>query len=269
MSEAVHILSRKLVATERDRYGIDTDAEFIEQPVERRNGLPPTVDVLDALMEEMRRRQVAGDWADRSVSDRWSSPRVHFALRLCRSEAAQRGLWHWLALRYPWYLEWRWSDSDGVVAEDRWWGQINKQAFARLWWGAEIFRDGRDYGPVEKAFVFQDLPNSLLHRPIVRCRSLALAIVDRLDQTPSASANHVNRLAKVLNLATVGSPPEVETNYQADDFVAFERWAESSPRLPKGWDEAPFGPESVDTSAASLAGGSTVVGRGWSYAKLD
>ncbi|EUA52267.1 hypothetical protein I553_2453 [Mycobacterium xenopi 4042] len=145
-------------------------------------------------------------------------------------------------------------------------GPIHKQAFARLWWGAEIFRNGGDYQPVELAFIFQDLPNSYLHRPIVRCRSLALAIIDRLNETPALDADHVNGLARVLNLATVGSPPEVETDYQSDDLTAYERWASDRPRVPTSWDALPRGPESIDTTTDSLQRASTIVNRGWVFA---
>ena len=48
----------------------------------------------------------------------------------------------------------------GCHPDERWNGGINKQTFARLWWGAELFRNGDDYGPVKHFFERQDFPNS-------------------------------------------------------------------------------------------------------------
>ncbi|RDH76892.1 hypothetical protein DVS77_18835 [Mycolicibacterium moriokaense] len=145
---------------------------------------------------------------------------------------------------------------------------MHKQAFARLWWGAELFRDGGDYRSVERAFIFQDLPNSYLHRPVVRCRSLALAIIDQFGETTSPSAKQVNGLARVLNLATVGSPPEVETGYQNDDLEAYNAWVTERYTPPALWDDLPAGPPAADTTANSKAGGDRVVHRAWTYAGL-
>lgn len=267
MSDVLNSLPVRLDADARGLY--DPGRHPQETAVVRQNGQSPTLETLDSLMTEMRNRSDSGYWEDRTESDRWLAPRVHYALRLFRSEAADRGVWQWIALRYPWYVDWRWVGQDGTVAEDRWWGPIHKQAFARLWWGAEIFRDGPDYRPVEQAFVFQDLPNSYLHRPIVRCRSLALAIIDRISGSKGAGSTHVNDLARVLNLATVGTPPEVETAYQADDYVAYDQWCSESPPAPTNWDPLPQGPRASDTSQASLDGGSRIVARGWEYAGLE
>ena len=269
MSEDLCSIPCRLNSLQRNEFESGESSDCPTVPVVRPDQPAPTVHVLDTLMAEAQNRQIRGGWPDRATSDRWLAPRVHSALRLYRTEAADRGVWQWVAMRYPWYLQWRWSDDEGTVADDRWWGPIHKQAFARLWWGAEMFRDGDDYKPVEKAFVFQDLPNSYLHRPLVRCRSLALAIVDRFGQSSKATAAQVNGLARVLNLTTVGSPPEVETGYQADDLAAYDDWVRGGPAVPRDWDGAPTGPPAVDTSPSSRAGGVTVVNRGWTYAGLD
>lgn len=265
MSDELRSVPRRLDAEQREANGSD---EAANGSVVTRHGQPVTVAVLDSLMEQTGDRARLGIWEDRAHSDRWLAPRLHYALRLLRAEAADRGIWQWIALRYSWYLAWRWADPDGKVAEDRWWGPIHKQAFARLWWGAEIFRDGPDYRPVEQAFVFQDLPNSYLHRPLVRCRSLALAVVDRVAGSSSPSANQVNSLARVLNLATVGTPPEVETGYQIDDLSTYQQWAASTIPLVDDWAPLPSGPPAADTTESSREGGARIVKRGWQYAKL-
>lgn len=268
MSDHLHSIPQKLDSAERDAVFEKSDLGEHSLLLERADGPAPLMKALDALMMAAHNRQLDGEWSDRATSDRWLSPRIHYALRLFRGEAAERGVWQWVAMRYRWYVEWRWSDREGAVASDRWWGPIHKQAFARLWWGAEIFRDGADYRSVERAFVFQDLPNSYLHRPVVRCRSLALAIVEQFSDANSPSAKQVNSLARVLNLATVGSPPEVETGYQNDDLDAYNAWVTADFMPPAIWDDLLAGPPAADTTADSKAGGDRVVHRGWTYAGL-
>lgn len=267
MSDVLRTLPLRLDADERGTYRSGQHPQ--ESTIRRSRGLSPTLDALESLMIETRNRVTSGYWEDRTYSDRWLAPRVHYSLRLHRSEAAERGVWQWIALRYQWYVDWRWVGQDGSVADDRWWGPVHKQAFARLWWGAEIFRDGPDYRPVEQVFVFQDMPNSYLHRPIVRCRSLALAIVERVSHAKEPSSGQVNDLARVLNLATVGTPPEVETDYQVDDQDAYERWCEETPQVAGNWEHLPQGPSAVDTSESSLRGAAQIVNRGWQYAGLE
>ena len=138
MSEGLYTLPRRLNELERSLFQSGGTPESQPLPILRSGQPVPAVDTLDALMTEARNRQKRGDWMERATSDRWLAPRVHCCLRLFRSEAADRGVWQWIALRYHWYVNWRWADEDDLVAEDRWWGQVHKQAFARLWWGAEL-----------------------------------------------------------------------------------------------------------------------------------
>jgi hypothetical protein len=229
------------------------------------------LDVVHSLFGAFDDKLDDGIWDDdRAASDRWLAPRLHFALRLTRAEASDRGLWQWLALEKPAYVHWRWQDSEGFVADNRWWGEIHKQALARLWWGAELFRDGASYTPVVQAFVKQDLPNSYLHRPLIRCRSLALAIVEELSPMTGTmrSSDEINDLARVLNLATAGAPPEAETGYQMDGSAAFTAWAASTPDMPDSWADLPGGPAAEDTTAASRDGGKSIVNRGAKYANF-
>jgi hypothetical protein len=229
------------------------------------------VTVLDALMKEFALRRDAGAWSDdRAAADRWLAPRVHYALRLSREIASDRGAWEWLAIRYQDHTQWRWLDHNaGTVGEDHWFGPIHKQAMARLWWGAELFRNGADYRPVERAFVRQDLINSYLHRPLVRCRSLAIGILEVVSPPTNPtekSAKEVNDLARVLNFATAGAPPELETNLQQDDWSGYAKWASSDAEMPQSWDPLPIGPQTEDTTDESLQGGLRVARRGWEFA---
>jgi hypothetical protein len=242
-----------------------------EEAVLRSNGSGIDLTVLDGLMKDFDRRRDAGEWSnDRATADRWLAPRVHYALRLTRDIASDRRIWEWLAVRYQTHTFWRWLDTNAVtVTEDHWFGPIHKQVMARLWWGGELFRDGPDYSPVERAFVRQDLINSYLHRPLVRCRSLALGILEVVapaNAPNQKSASEVNDLARVLNFATAGAPPELETHLQQDDWSGYANWAFQDAEMPGSWDPLPRGPETEDTTGESLEGGLRVARRGWEFA---
>ena len=234
------------------------------------DGTPVALTAFLDLMDEFAARRVCGEWDDdRAESDRWLAPRLHWSLRLTRAQAADRNAWLWLALIQSEYVRWRWEGEKGVT-EDRWTGAVNKQAFARLWWGGELFRNGSDYSPVVRAFVRQDLPNSYLHRPFVRCRSLALALLDVAapeGREMSVSADDVNDLARAVNLATAGAPPEAEVGYVADDVLGYLRWVRDTPIRPFDWDPRPLGPACSDTTEASLRRAGKVAERCAGYAR--
>jgi hypothetical protein len=255
----------------RQLIGHTAAGTVLSEPVRLHGGDSPLIDleVADHLMSSAGLRRDCPDWREnRSASDRWLAPRLHYAVRLTRAQAGDRSLWAWLAVRYSSYVAWRWTGTDGAVKEDRWTGPVHKQAMMRLWWGAELFRNGNDYTSAQRAFLRQDFPNSYLHRPFVRCRSLSLALLEIV--APSAGGEvrsaEVNDLARVLNLAMAGCPPELETDFQQDDHAAFDAWTIGKPVLPADWEVLPKGPAAVDVTEASLEGGRSIASRGWQHA---
>src|SRR5207244_262844 len=111
---------------------------------------------------------------DAAKSDEWLGPRLHHVLRLKRTEAAERGIWLYLAIvERPDYVVWRWGSEDETkepVNVDRFAGPDYKHAFARLWWMVELFRDGPDYEPATLALRSQDIPNNLFRMDIAHHR---------------------------------------------------------------------------------------------------
>jgi len=258
--------SRQLDALDRARV-IETGQAptDVTEQVTRDGGAEISLAALRSLRTAFEDRKES--WAAPEKSDQWLAPRLHSALRLTRAQAADKGLWHWVAVAFwPEYVTWRWGKS-GAVADNRWFGPVNKQAFARLWWGGELFRDGPDYSVAELAFRNQDLVNSLLHRPVVRCRSLAIGIVKALWECAEAESgpdsDSINDLARVLNLSTAGSPPEAWVGFRNDDFRAALAWASTDAAAQEhDWTQPLVGPEGRDTDEGSQALGAKLAHRG-------
>ncbi|MFE4547545.1 DUF6339 family protein [Streptomyces sp. NPDC056785] len=144
----------------------------------------------------------------RTGADAWLAPRLHATLRLTRAEAADPGLWNYVALgAAPDYVHWRHTRSGGRRAEpapaavDRFKGPHYKQAFARLWWAAELFRDGPDYGPVVTACGNQEMLNTALRLEVMDHRPTAQAVVRLLSDGTVNTGREANALLAAVNSA--------------------------------------------------------------------
>jgi len=189
-------------------------------------------------------------------SDVWLAPRVHASLRLTRAEAADRWVWAFLAIaEFPEYVRWRWKDSSGDVVADRFIGPEYKQALARLWWGAELTRNGGSYAPTEFAFKIQDIPNTWQRLDAFHNRAAAVAAVQflaKLRDGELATGREANRLAKAFNhqLTTVvldelapNPPPNSD---------AWDAWLMEEPDPTTTWDDLPAGPDEDSVPVESL-----------------
>jgi len=186
------------------------------------------------------------------ASDAWLAPRVHAALRLRRSEAADRRMWSWLAVvRYPEYVRWRFPGKDGSTAAKRFIGGDRDNALARLWWGAEMTRDGGDYGPTVGAFARQDIPNTWFVLNAFHNKAAALAALRML---PGMSGRPINRLSTALNHYLTTVMLDCVAPIPAPDLAAAEEWVagRSDPdqlvedSLPQGPEEDPVDEELID-----------------------
>ncbi|WP_020138939.1 DUF6339 family protein [Streptomyces sp. 351MFTsu5.1] len=187
-----------------------------------------------------------------TTADAWLAPRLHETLRLTRREAADKRFWTYLALGVaPDYVVWRHlpePKADGSrarVARDKFVGAHHKQTFARLWWAAELFRNGSDYQPVVVACGNQDMLNSALRLDIVDHRPTALALVRLLERGVVRTGREVNALTPAVNAAAATLmydviAPDVERDGESlRDWIAAAESALPSPRndLPEGPDE--------------------------------
>jgi hypothetical protein len=218
---------------------------------------------VDDAITVVRLAMDASDATHPAQSDAWLGPRLHAALRLTRREAARRGVWRFLGVvAIPEYVRWRWTTirEDKVVPPrlERFVGPDYKQALARLWWMAELFRDGSDYGPAERALRNQDITNNLFrmdvahHRPTVQG---AVAVLGANSDDEEASGRVANALAKAVNTTATTLLLDVVAPDAPLDDDARSRWIAEARDYDPGryFDELPEGPSDPAVPATSVA----------------
>lgn len=201
-----------------------------------------TTPVRELLNEAMRR------FADnRATADGWLAPRLHATVRMTRAEAADNRLWNHLAMLVaPDYVVWRHKGAETATAA-RFSGPHYTQAFARLWWAAELFRDGEDYRPVETACQVQDVLNTTMRLDVIDHRPTTQAILSVLARLMSAGTprpgDQVNALSSAINAAGSTLVYDVLAPDEPADYDALHDWiAQSADMPPVPWDRLPDGP---------------------------
>ncbi|MFF5012452.1 DUF6339 family protein [Streptomyces sp. NPDC001165] len=219
------------------------------EPAGARWNVGPVRDLVDVAI---RRHD-----GDRAAADAWLAPRLHATLRMTRREAADTGLWNFLALVVaPDYVLWRHKGhtKEGERATaDRFVGVHYKQTFARLWWAAEMFRDGDDYEPSCIACGNQDVLNTMLRLEVIDHRPTARAVVRLLEKGVVSTGRQVNGLATAINAAASTLVYDVVAPDDGPDSEARRYWideAENASPAPR--DNLPFGPDDGQVPADSV-----------------
>ncbi|MFD9303077.1 DUF6339 family protein [Streptomyces sp. NPDC060048] len=200
---------------------------------------------------------------NRTAADGWLAPRLHATLRMTRAEAADNRLWNHLAMLVaPDYVAWRHRRSDtdagrGAATVTRFSGPHYTQAFSRLWWAAELFRDGADYRPVEFACRLQDILQTTMRLDVIDHRPTAQAILKVLEQRVSAGArrpgDQVNALSAAVNAAGSTLVYEVLAPDAGPEIDALRDWIDESEQAAAvPWERLPEGPEDGTVRRASV-----------------
>ncbi|GAQ57797.1 DUF6339 family protein [Streptomyces acidiscabies] len=160
--------------------------------------------------------------------DAWLAPRLHALLRLTRAEAADSALWNYLALGVaPDFVVWRHFNETRKKVNARYFkGPYHKQAFARLWWSAELFRDGDDYQPVVTACRNQDMLNTVLRLDVIDHRPTAQALVRLMGREVVRTGRDANALGKAVNAAAATVMYDVLAPDVGRDTGAVRRWVD-------------------------------------------
>lgn len=230
------------------------------------NKVADELPVNDRRMESRRVRELIHDAMNRfrnerpTTADAWLAPRLHETLRLTRREAADRRFWNYIALGVaPDYVVWRHMPepkSNGrrsSVARDKFLGPHFKQTFARLWWAAELFRDGPDYQPVVVACSNQDMLNSALRLDVIDHRPTALALVELMTRGTVRTGREVNALTTAVNAAAATLMYDVLAPDVDRDGEALRNWiADAERALPSPRNDLPEGPEEEQAPVESV-----------------
>ena len=220
--------------------------------------LEPVRVVLDEAMSRYSQ-------ADAAASDSWLGPRLHAALRLSRREAGNRDLWRFLSLWAADYVRWRFGppagedDPENAAKAERFIGPDSKHSLARLWWMAEVFRDGKNYSTAALALTQQDIVNNLFRMSISNHRPTALAALAVLPASKDGKSlpdgRRANALAKATNAAASTLMLDMIGPDAAIDTTARAQWesvrTDHDPRL--YFDELPEGPDDGETPAEAVA----------------
>ncbi|WP_418957283.1 DUF6339 family protein [Streptomyces tritici] len=197
---------------------------------------------------------------DRTRADGWLAPRLHATLRLTRREAADKRLWNHLALAVaPDYVAWRHLSEPTAkkperrIAAERFRGPADRQCFSRLWWAAELFRNGPDYEPVELACGNQDLIHTVLRLELIDHRPTAQALVRLLERGQVTTGREVNGLSTAINAAGATLVYDVLAPDEPRDPTRLRDWiAEAGSALPVGRHELPTGPDEEPAPERSI-----------------
>lgn len=138
----------------------------------------------------------------RPADDAAMAVAVRAALPLSAREAADRNLWWWLTLRrYPKIVRRRWAKSgdDNSLSRERMLGQVNRNALARLWWGAEMVGSLPDPDAYTRLmFKNQDLFEAIIGRSLGRYPEALGVILDELSPLHGKPAREIVRDLRFL-----------------------------------------------------------------------
>ena len=145
-------------------------------------------------------REVLADITDRydryehSIDATAAEP-VREYLDFSRHIATDSGLWHWLTVsEFNEFVYYRWRESGNIEEKFLKAGaDIYSNAVHRLWWGAELTRDGNDYTRTKTMFRQGELANDVLDRWFARYEPAAKVVIDELDGEDSDVISDVTR----------------------------------------------------------------------------
>lgn len=244
----------RVLVTEDFRKGDPVTVDATDYIVELELGRKIDLLSLRAMVETSMQRFEHEPWK----SDPWLGPRLHATLRLTRREAADKRIWQYLTVvEFQEYVRWRWSqeNADDPVTLDRFFGEDSKNALSRLWWTAEMTRNGSDYGPAVHALSIPRFSNHWHPLNLMHHKPAALAAVDflRLFQTKGTTTAQAEQMAKSVNVALRTLCLDALTANPATDGQAVRDWIKERIDETTMMDELPKGPDEAPVPEADIA----------------
>jgi len=153
-------------------------------------------------------------------ADRELASRLHEALPLSRRLASDAGVWRFLAvIRRPDYVRFRWGTEDFESTRRRYWSlgtRPDSNAFARLWWIAELTESGGDYWLTRRVLGNTNLANVIFVRSFSRYRPAVKAFVEVMGEE---GREEIARVAKQMHTALSTMPLEGMREAELVDMV--------------------------------------------------
>jgi len=192
-------------------------------------------------VEDVRRLvdEAIQNFGPRSLEgDAWLAPRLHNLLRLERRQASNQGFWRWMALEVmPDYVRHRWAQKkkgfDNYVDAYSYLGTgyfLRRNAVSRLWWGAEIMRNGADYTEVEPALKNSGIDQYALDLRFGNLRPAAIAfsrVARGAEVGRPLKFDEIKALSKRVNLLLSGTSLESLAPAGQDEVDdPYEQWVE-------------------------------------------
>lgn len=135
--------------------------------------------------------------------DSWLAPRLHSAVRIPRRIASDDGVWTWLAVQCQPFVEGRFKKGSKKLHPWRYRGVWSRNALSRLWWGAEMTRNGPDYSCVPYCFARTRTAQFALELMYSWDRGAAIAftrVAEGLDGRPRLTDSQTKRLSTKIKL---------------------------------------------------------------------
>lgn len=148
---------------------------------------------------------------------------LHRALPLNRRQASDRGFWKWLGVIHaPDFVAWRWAPdrNSGLRSKERFFGDRVRQTFSRLWWAAELTRDGSDYSLTAELLNlpgFQDVYEAIFGRAFGNYRPAMAAFIKVIH---GKSEKNIRKLAKELGYALTITVLETTSEAELEQIMA-------------------------------------------------
>lgn len=194
----------------------------------------PTGFVVDADLTAELQNYVLKRFPDkrdrgRSELDAFLAPRLHCLMRMPRQCAAIPGVWTWSAVSLMRsYMDHRWPLAEGKTTWRYTSRDVLRNGVARLWWAAELLRDGADYSLVHMAlksvrrFQFVSELKYSMHRECARAFTRVVAEADATD-------DECQELSKRFNLYLKAHALELWDYHDVDAVCRFDtQWASSA-----------------------------------------
>jgi hypothetical protein len=189
---------------------------------------------------------------DNNKLDQWLAPRIHNVIRVPRRIASDRRFWAWIAIEFGReYVQHRFSKEEGIK-EFRFTGTHLRNGISRLWWAAELARNGRDYGPVAIALKAVRVAQFALelkyswYRPAVIAFATICADRKLTDPRMKALSVHLNAYLGTRPVELVG------LDESAADVYDHEWWAAAPPSERELFDGNLEGPDDGTASPDAI-----------------